>query len=445
MNRQVSTMGRRAAAAVPFLAFALPLAAQQIALPADWGERDVEGKWIVYRRDVDAHPQDADRQKKWAQRLGEQKELELLETIAIYEGWRHAGPVLHSLDAPAVYRVALWNLAAVDSHNGDTARKVLLADPPRALGWFERHPDAQRGRGKAIHDQLVATGAAAGDPRGQLPPLDPRQLLVPQLDVPARLAGFGDRLRAEPRVRYVHQTVRALRGLAVWGEPEAMHLHKVVGLFDHEDAEVRAAAFATLTVLPGHLLPMELLLRRAENGSDELRRLATSALSFVTHPRAWFELHRIALDPAHPASASAMLRLGDVGDAWTLAQLQAAAARTGAEPEIRREMRERALRRLGERLREVKLAETHTLVRRDLERVAWLRSVGDPRGDEVAAAIAGHLRPRLGGSVASVVDAALEQAMPDPFLPAERERVQAELQRFAAELREAAAGTGGGR
>lgn len=412
-----------------------PGAQEPVALPADWGERDLEGKWVSYRLDLERQPPDPDRARRWARRLGEARELELLEWIALYEGWRHAGPVLLRLEAPATYRVALWNLGAVDSHQKDGARSVFEADPARALGWFERHPDSQRGRGGALAEQLRAQGHAAADPGDQLPPYDPRQLLLPQLDVPAVLVEFGDRRRAEPRQRYVHQTLRALAGVLVWGEPEPMHLHKMVALLDHPVLAVRDAAVATLTRLPGHLLPVELLLRRTGEGSDELRRRAVLVLSCSPHPRAFFALHRIAGEADHPGAANAVLRLGDVGDRWTAAQLRQLGSALPRHQQAQRDLLLQSILRLEPRLLREDLAAQPLLLRARLDRVAWLRSSQDPLAGDYAAVIADDLRQRLGDRRQDALQRALAVEVPDVLGSEAALLVGGERERFVRELR----------
>jgi len=162
----------------------------------------------------------------------------------------------------------------------------------------------------------------AVDPGNQLPPLDGTQVLLPYLDVPGTLQEFGDRRRAEPGVRYVHQVLKALRALSVWGEVEAVHVHKVLGQTEHADPRIRSQAFASLSQLPGELVPHEELLAMAEGpGPVEQRRLALMAFSHGSHPKVWLELHRIATDGKHECQGVALERLADLGNGFTITVL----------------------------------------------------------------------------------------------------------------------------
>ena len=98
--------------AVTALGSAAGLACQH--LPDDWQQRDLEGKWAYYKNDSQ-NSRDPNCAKNWALLLANNKEFELLEWIALFEGWRHPGPHLVKHRAPQMYRAALWNLGGWDS------------------------------------------------------------------------------------------------------------------------------------------------------------------------------------------------------------------------------------------------------------------------------------------------------------------------------------------
>lgn len=399
--------------ALPTAALVLALGAAAFAqeLPADWADRDVEGKWMHYHRDCAANPKDADRKANWGKLLGARREFELLELLAIHEGWRHFGGALARADAPQTFRVAVWNLGGFDSHNSDTARQTLVSRSPEVLQWLDRHPDAEKGKARALRALLA--GAPARGPLAQLPPLDPIQVLVPMLDAPAQLAEFGDRRRAEPKVHYVHQVLRALDGVLVHGEVDAQLVPKVLALVRHREASVRTAAFTTLTGLPGDLVPDQRLLAIADGGDDAaIRRQATVALSFATHPRAHYALLAIATAVGHPGAEAARQRLVELGDASTAALLEdllptAAPAQQAALKDLATAVREQ-------------LAKTEwkdpTRLRSWLERAAWLQHIGDPRADRVGAALVDGMRARLDAAALAALQPRLEAAPPrTPF------------------------------
>jgi hypothetical protein len=313
--------------------------------PADWHERDLEGRWVVYRADRDANARDEKRLEQWARALRQRKEFEFLEWIAIHEGWREAGGALAAADAPQWMRTALWNVANLDSHDRDGAKKALLAAGGRARGWFEKYPSARAGRGELVLPALAKVEPV--DPGDQLPPLDGAMVFLPYLDG-GRLAEFGDRKTAEKGVRYVHQVVRALGSLTVWGEIEPPHVGKVVRLMRHERPEVFMAAAAVLTKLPGHLLPLDDLWRMTQEGDAPARQRAMLAFSYGTHPRVFFALHRTAVGGDEALAKVALQRLAEVGSPFTASWLEKAAVPGGASASWE-DLRAQAIRNIRKR------------------------------------------------------------------------------------------------
>jgi hypothetical protein len=425
-----------AAIAAAALALDARLAAQQPRsappeLPADWAQRDLEGKWVAYRRDCEAHVSDPDRRENWGRLLGERGELQLLEWIGIYEGWRFAGEPLAARNAPSLFRVALWNLAAYDSHNKDNARKVLAARANAVLGWLDKFPEAGRGRGAEFFEKLRSNGEPA-DPGDQLPPLDPVQFLVPQLDAPAQLAEFGERRTAEPGVRYVHQVVRALDGLLVWGEAADMHVPKVLALAHRGELAVRTAAWSTLTKMPGELLPVEPLVAAADGERDPAsRRLATLAMSCSAHPRAVFETLRIVADAQHAGSDVALLRLGELADPFVLALMQELQTAAGGRDAVAA-----AVDKTQRRLAGLQLADVPQTAMVWVERAAWLRATGDPRAARAAAVLGQALRDRLpDGALRDALAPLAKGPLRAQFRGDERAKMEEALKSFLRELR----------
>ncbi|HEU4419402.1 MAG TPA: hypothetical protein VFT55_10715 [Planctomycetota bacterium] len=403
-------------------------------LPADWRQRDLEGKWVAYRAAVDGNGKDTTIPQAWALALGQSRDFELLEWIAIFEGWRWAGPQLVKADAPQLLRVAVWNVGAPDSHNKDTARKALLDRGDVALGWFEANPAAASGKAAAVFAELVASGVKPAAAAQYLPALDAMQLLVPWLDAPAELAEWGDRKQQEPRVRYVHQVTRALSGVIVHGANDDLVVTKVVALTKHANGVVRTTAFKTLAALPGGCVPVEALHKVAVNGAEdaEHRRIATMALSYSTHPRVMELLAVIAADATHPGCDVAVDRLGEIGDPTTSAMLARIETR---DPERLRHIAS-SISKIQQRQRAAEFLRPVPL-RRLLERVAWLRVQKDPAAAAEAKTTAELLRQLAPqGQLGTVLDAFLNLPAPiSPFRGEEVERVERELRVYADELR----------
>jgi len=258
------------------------------------------------------------------------------------------------------------------------------------------------------------------------------QFLVPQLDAPAELMEFGDRRTAEPGVRYVHQVVRALDGLLVWGEASDMLVPKVLALAHHSSLAVRTAAWSTLTKMPGELLPVEPLVAAADGESDPAsRRLATLAMSYSAHPRAVFETLRIAADPQHAGSDVALLRLGELADPFVLAlmlELQSAAG--GREPVAA------AVDKTQRRLAGLQLADVPQTAMTWVERAAWLRATGDPRAARAAAVLGQALRERLpDGQLRDALAPLAKGPLRAQFRGDERAKMEQAMKSFLRELR----------
>lgn len=360
---------------------ALLVAPATAQLPDDWERRDLEARWVAYRAAVDADTT-GKMASQWAWALVEKRDAALLECIAIYEGWHIAGDALLRLDAPQWVRCAVWNLEAFDSHARDGAQKALLADDMRALAWFERYPAAAARPGAAkVLELLHQRGIEARGIDKDLPPLDPMQVLVPWLDVPGELADFGERLSAEPRVRYRHQVVRALGAVIVHGLDDGRILTKVVRLTGHDDAFVQKHAFDTLARLPPAKIPHDVLIQILDDPGQPAarRRSAAVVLALALHPDAMQRLVAIVQDPTHAAYDVARSRLAELGDPVGLESLRGVDARSIAHLEQVQEL----LATVDERATTPKLATPPTL-QRMLLRVAWLHATQHRDAERVA-------------------------------------------------------------
>jgi hypothetical protein len=156
------------------------------------------------------------------------------------------------------------------------------------------------------------------------------------------------------------------------------------------------------------------------------------ALSYSTHPRVIELLAAIAKDPTHPGCDVAVDRLGEIGDPTTSAMLARIETR---DPERLRHIAS-SISKIQQRQRAAEFLRPVPL-RRQLERVAWLRVQKDPAAAAEAKATAELLRQLAPqGQLGSVLDGFLNLAAPiSPFRGEEVERVEQELRAFANELR----------
>jgi len=293
---------------------------QPLDLPDDWDQRDLEAKWVWYRRDRAEFAADPHRLSTWAHVLEARGEDELLEAIAIHEGWKEVGPALGRMKSPRWIRVAIWNHHSLDSHDQENARDWINRHKEEVLAWFEKYPVAQRGHGAILFRQLQNQLGKSRAVTDALPPLDPHQVLLPYLDAPPELAQFGEALQADPRTRYVHQVLRALDGVSQWGRADEMAVEKVYRLTRHGMRPIQIRAFETLSKLPGALTPRDELWAtvRDPSASDFLRQWSVLALASSQHPETELQLLEVARDVRHPGWSNAVARLGDVGGPYAL-------------------------------------------------------------------------------------------------------------------------------
>ncbi len=304
---------------------------------ADWERRDLEGRWVLLTKRLFESPNSG--LEPWARLLAERREFELLELVALYMPASFAtsgvGKALADAGAPQWPRLALWTLPARDSHDRDAARRKLLRDhPAEARAWLRKHADTIGDAAKRLRADLEKLELPEVDPERFLPPLDPEQVFA-QLDAPAELAEFGDRLRAEPGKVYLHQVLRAIDGVIVAEQRGSDALVRLGRLTRHPDARVRRAALRAFSRLPGELVPHRdfIAVMNDTEASAADRETALLAASQSTHPEVYLLLLRIAGDPAHPAWKAAVSRLGDRGDPFTLERLEAIQARKDLAPE----------------------------------------------------------------------------------------------------------------
>jgi hypothetical protein len=314
--------------------------------PADWSERDFEGRWHAYAEATDRAPAV---RPDWLAALRATREYAVLEWIAITEAGFLAGDLLIADDAPNWIRCALWASQQLnkrptnDSHGHQLAsRRLSEAQYGLVDAWFELHPGSGVRKAVAIPDETRARAAL------YLPPLKAEDVLA-GLSPPEKVIDFGARTRATPGEVYLHQVRRSLAAFSY----AAVHhqepwLMKVEALLRHSDAAVRRQTLLAYTMINPVGIPVMRLvdLARDQKEAPETREGAILALSFAfISPLAWAEVHRVAEDPAHPGFNAAVSRLGDVGDLFSLARLDASIGKPGGDGFLVRAARDRIARR----------------------------------------------------------------------------------------------------
>jgi hypothetical protein len=310
---------------------------------AEWDARDLEGKWILYRKLIRADEKNGQRLVAY---LAKRKDFEFLEMIAmhqpLYEGAIGATWALARADAPQWLRLAAW-LRPMEVDHGEAETKLLVTkhNPAKALAWLEKYgEEASMAKGEKMLPGLAdrvnplksdlellrkkkIKPADLGNALGPLPPAE----VFHNLDAPKELSDFGDRLRAQPDKVYVHQVVRAIRTLARSGRYREPWVGKVLQLTKHPHPEVRQEALLAFTFIGPYMDPKTSPVDEFRKTMDDpaeaavIRESAMVAFSYFRHPQVYVRLHELALETTHPAWRAAISRLNDIGNEFTLEHL----------------------------------------------------------------------------------------------------------------------------
>ena len=242
----------------------------------------------------------------------EQKDFEFLEQIALYTRSAEAAcRELAQADAPGWPRCAAWCLAKKsDSHTYQAARDLLLGQPELALGWFQANPP------RNVHERNLLTELEAKEPMPRadsryLPAFDPQVVFAALEPNAVSVLGEADRTIA---------IERALEGYAHLFEHDEPWRAWVLALTRHADDRVKSAAYRAMTRFQALEVPIAQLWNAVEDASiaPAMRELALLSFSFGSPIATYARLHGVANDPSHPAWRTAVSRLGDVGDEFTL-------------------------------------------------------------------------------------------------------------------------------
>jgi hypothetical protein len=411
---------------------------------AAWDARDAEGRWVLYSEAQGAKPGLVG--DPWLPFLAKRREWNFVEWIALSTPEPAALDALAQANAPQWVRCAVWRLSVWDGHAmGGSRRWLTETRPGLALAWLERFPAAAKGKAASLLLDLKAKDPPREDASALLPPLDLETVLA-DLRPPPVLEDWGERARAEPGRRYVHQVERTLAILEqrrdLEGEPWAGRLASLLG---HAHPGVRRAAALAYAHREPAEIPVGLLAARVRDDREiaDVRTAALLGLSYSDHPAAYGMLLRIAAMPAHPAWRAAVGRLADedhgfAPEEWTTLDP------APAGPDAKAFLAEQAAR-IRERVaasRDAANEDASWLAREArtlLERAAWLELAQSPAGARLASWTTRTLRSGLAtrGTRAALealrkgyVPSFRAEAAPGPTAAATRDRVRS----FAARM-----------
>jgi hypothetical protein len=354
---------------------------------SEWDARDLEGKWALYQSRFNGRESEV---RAWRQYLVKRRDHAFLEMLVLYrdDSAERLEFVRGLADSGASQwvRAVVWLRHASPADHTESLAKVLLTQraPALTLAWLEKYraelPDDKR----LIEEDylfLKKQKLPAADISKLSPPLKPAEVFR-HLDAPKVLADLNNQKRAEPGRVYGQQVLRAIQGVV--GSPYYREpwFGKVRQLTRHPRLEVRQAAYLAFTHFAIHIdpkaSPMDDFAAVANDPKEPraAREAALLAFTYFPHPKVYLELHRLALEPAHPGWRAAISRLGDLGNDFTLAHLNKLdpGKLFAKEEQLLRTTREGLERWVRER----KAEHLPAYARSWLEQAAWAELVKDP-------------------------------------------------------------------
>ena len=350
---------------------------------ADWGLLDLEGKWVAYRAAI---AKDSQVKGAWMTWLHTTKDHELLEMIAVYEGWQAPGPLLVQAKAPQWIRAAFWALDEHRSHSfDDAAARLLSANPGDVLEWARRHPDGLTKTGNDLVRKIreAHPKAEPNESLEALPPLRASEVFR-ALSAPPKLLEFGARKTAQPGESYLHQVVRAIRGRVRHRPLNASVRDQLLGLARHPHATVRRESVVAFASLGSHLRPVRALYYTANDEREPIgvREAAARVAAGAGHPaiRAW--LLDVVYRPAHPLWIAALSELVDRGTFYLLHD-DAFAVLKPTDPARQSVLRSK-MRALRQAWREADRPKWGSALKDEFVLAAWMNRSGHARAKEYA-------------------------------------------------------------
>ncbi len=292
--------------------------------PAEWEPRDIEGRWVLLNEHLQVATEIEGSQ--WVRFFAQRGEFELLEWLAVYKPrqyyvWK-IGPTLRAFGSTRALRLALWCARATDGHTMTAANlEFSEGDPRAALAWFNKYPEAQK-QAPNMYKQLLAQKIDPSESRS-LPPLTEADVFS-HLGRTGAIEDFLDRRQADPGKTYLHQVTREIDGFVRRYDHASPYAKVLADLTHHSRPDLQQHALLGYTFIPPEHIPRETLSAIWHDSKRwrEVREAAFLAYTYAKHPEVNLEVHRIALDPLHPAWSAAVSRLGDFGDGFTIKLLE---------------------------------------------------------------------------------------------------------------------------
>ena len=285
----------------------------KLAKPADWEERDFEGKYFLLSEAV---KRDSKELPSWVDFLFEQKEYRLLEEIVLTQpeglDCNKIGVRLAKASAPNWPRITYWAESYRREHTNPSAFEVIKEHKDTYYSWCHQNqikiPEDVKYKQQNVNQYWAK--------------LDMNKVFH-ALKPPADVSRFSDKT-AEKSKFYLQQFERAVLTTVNWKQTYEERSDELLQLLKHPNDEVRKHVALAYTYLSPYDVPFEELLQLANDKAqaDGAREFAALAASYAPVHNVCDAMNTLATQPDHPGWKPAVSRLGDLGTGYDLRVLR---------------------------------------------------------------------------------------------------------------------------
>ncbi|MCP3914422.1 MAG: hypothetical protein GY711_02570 [bacterium] len=344
MNRQNATL-RRAWSAWSLLALLTAAAAQerapspeapapQLAPPADvsdWQSRDDEGRWSLIVESLVGKEPGAIAQ--WIPFLARERAHRQLEWIITTRslGTTDALTALFEADTPGWLRAAAWRVESLDSHNRDGAKTLIEKKPGLYVAWVQQHRAAVSLAAHKLADRLKEQNPAlpaADVVERYAPPWTPADMYGP-LAIAAAAQPLPQGRRAVQGMLYEQQVERAIDAMATRLRRPSGATDTLAKIAAGANERLALHAILAFSNLASNEVPDRALFGIAADTTRTTARREAAFLgaTYGSPMRVFVHLHEVAKLPADPHWTTALSRLSELGNGFTVLHLRGIGAR----------------------------------------------------------------------------------------------------------------------
>lgn len=279
-----------------------------------WVKLHQEGKWIYFIAAIDKNPNSIN---NWIDFLIASKEYKLLEWFVMsnrngFDDYK-LGVKLFEADAPNWISILHWIYVNSDEHMNMSKEEVLKKKPELIKSWMDKYKITE----PMLTSKLLNINGGV-DVKKYLEPIDTK-LILKYLDCPEEVLVLKDEDKVLENKVYQHQVIRSINTLKGTKE-KTEWLPKLLQLTVHKNENIAQNAFLIYTGFPDQIIPYEDFYKISEDAqkSNKIREAAFMAFTFGNHPMIYEKTHILVADSLDPRWRTAISRMGDIGDDFSL-------------------------------------------------------------------------------------------------------------------------------